>query len=211
MSQPTSGSVILLQHKRNTDSVPGSITSNSPLNHDAPAHSGKVIRPSTNSPNNSKEEEPHMILKQLRLSNINKVIIGHLNSLINIVKGTIDILLVSETKIDASFPQSQFCIDGYIKPFRLDRNSHGGGIMIFIRDDIPCKRLYAPKMDIEAIFFEINLNKTKWLCCGGYNKHNKNIARYLRSLEESLDSFIKNYLLILGDLDAVADDIDMKY
>ena len=48
---PFSGSVILLQHKRNTDSVPGSITSNSPLNHDAPAHSGIVIRPSTNSPN----------------------------------------------------------------------------------------------------------------------------------------------------------------
>ena len=146
---PFSGSVILLQHKRNTDGVPGSITSNSPLNHNAPAHSGMVIRPSTNSPNNSKEEEPHMILKQLRLSNINKVIIGHLDinslrnklkSLINIVKGTIDILLVSETKIDASFPQSQFCIDGYSKAFRLDRNSHGGGIIIFLRDDIPYKR-----------------------------------------------------------------------
>ena len=129
------------------------------------------------------------------------------------LKRTIDILLVSETKIDTSFPQSQFCIDGYSKPFRLDRNSHGRGIIIFIRDDIPCKRLYAPKMDIEAIFFEIKLKKNKWLCCGGYNNHNKNIARYLRSLEESLESFIKNYdnLLILGDLNAVSDDRDMKY
>ena len=43
----------------------------------------------------------------------------------------------SETKIDDSFPKGQFLMEGYSTTFRLDRNAHGGGIMIYIRDDIP--------------------------------------------------------------------------
>ena len=41
----------------------------------------------------------------------------------------IDILMISETKIDESFPLSQFMIDGFSMPYRCDRNSHGGGIL----------------------------------------------------------------------------------
>ena len=37
---------------------------------------------------------------------------------------------------------SQFIIDGYPKPFRLDRDSNGGGIRLYLREDIPCKQLY---------------------------------------------------------------------
>ena len=81
--------------------------------------------------------------------------------LIDIIKGNIDILIVSETKIDDSFPLSQFCIHGYNKPIRLDRNSHGGGLLILIRENIPCKQLFVPKVDIEAIFFEINMKRNK--------------------------------------------------
>ena len=35
--------------------------------------------------------------------------------------------IVSETKLDESFPRSQFTIDGFSTPFRLDRNDEGGG------------------------------------------------------------------------------------
>ena len=68
-----------------------------------------------------------------------------------IVKGTVDILVVSETKLDESFPLSLFCIDGFNKPFHLERNSHGGGLIVFVREDIPCKQLFTPKFDLEAI------------------------------------------------------------
>ena len=43
--------------------------------------------------------------------------------------------------LDASFPENQFYIDGFSKPYRLDRNIHGGGVMIYIRKDIPSKEL----------------------------------------------------------------------
>ena len=38
----------------------------------------------------------------------------------------IDILMISETKLDSSFPTGQFLINGYSEPFRIDRNSQGG-------------------------------------------------------------------------------------
>ena len=56
-----------------------------------------------------------------------------------IISGNIDILMVSETKLDNSFSVSQFLIDGYCPPFRLDRDNNGRRIMLFVREDIPCK------------------------------------------------------------------------
>ena len=38
----------------------------------------------------------------------------------------IDILMISETKLDSSFPTGQFLINGYSEPFRIDRKSQGG-------------------------------------------------------------------------------------
>ena len=49
--------------------------------------------------------------------------------------------MVSETKIDDTFPINQFIIDGYNAPFRLDHNKNGGGIMLFVREGIPVKLL----------------------------------------------------------------------
>ena len=48
---------------------------------------------------------------------------------------------VSETKLDKSFPLSQFKINGFSLPYRHDRNRHGGGVMIFVRDELPSKQL----------------------------------------------------------------------
>ena len=32
-------------------------------------------------------------------------------------------------------------MDGYTAPYRLDRNSTGGGMLLYVRDDIPSKIL----------------------------------------------------------------------
>ena len=87
-------------------------------------------------------------LRALRKKNLNKLIIAHLNvnSLRNKfellkeqIQDNIDILMIYETKIDASFPIGQFFLNGYSTPFRLDRNAYGGGILLYVREDIPSK------------------------------------------------------------------------
>ena len=75
------------------------------------------------------------ILNQIRTKYLHNLIIAHLNvnslaskldAIKTIIPGNIDIMIFSETKLDASYPTAQLMIDGYKTPFRLDRNSRGG-------------------------------------------------------------------------------------
>ena len=42
------------------------------------------------------------------------------------------VLVITETKLDDSFPNSQFLMKGFAEPFSLDRNRNCGGVMIYI-------------------------------------------------------------------------------
>ena len=50
-----------------------------------------------------------------------------------------DILMLQETKLDDSFPDAQFNIDGYVM-HRLDHKSNSGGIIAYVRSDILLKK-----------------------------------------------------------------------
>ena len=52
------------------------------------------------------------------------------------IGGKVDILLISETKIESTFLTSQFRMSGYSNIYRLDRNDKGGGIMLFVKDNL---------------------------------------------------------------------------
>ena len=91
------------------------------------------------------------------------------------IKCNIDVLLVSETKIDDSFPTRNFLIDGFSTPYILDRNSNGGGLMLFVKEDIPSNIVEAEAKQIEGFYIELNLLNDKWLLNCSYNPHKNNI------------------------------------
>ena len=64
---------------------------------------------------------------------------------------TPEVFTVSETKIDNTFPNAQFMIDGYHDPgdFRKDRNKNGGGLITYIKRGIPHKQ--QPKIELADI------------------------------------------------------------
>ena len=79
-------------------------------------------------------------LKLLRVRNTGRVIIGYLNinsvrnnfdALREIVSQSLDVLMIAETKLDATIPTGQFAIEGFATPFRLDRNTNGGGVLVY--------------------------------------------------------------------------------
>ena len=85
------------------------------------------------------------ILNGVREKKINRPIIGQLN--INLIRNKfhffefeaskhLDILLISETKIDETFLSAQFLLDGFSRPCRLDSCANGGGKPLYVRDDI---------------------------------------------------------------------------
>ena len=75
-----------------------------------------------------------------------------------------DVFLVSESKLDHTFPSNQFRINGY-EMFRLDRNRFGGGLILYINKNIPCKPLqeHANLPNCEVIAIEFYQNNQKWL------------------------------------------------
>ena len=106
--------------------------------------------------------------------------------------------------MDDSFPINQFINDGYSPPFRADRNKNGGGVIIYVREDIPCRELKeqpSPR-NFEGIFLEINLKRSKWLLFGGYNPSKDNILNFVNQLGPILDLYMSKYenFLLLGDL-----------
>ena len=88
---------------------------------------------------------PVKVLNNIHQKHSNRLVIAQLNinSLRNkfawlstMIKGYDDLLLISETKIDSSFPTAQFHIDGYTI-HRRDRDENGGGLLPYVREDVP--------------------------------------------------------------------------
>ena len=95
---------------------------------------------------NSSNKETDCVteLKTFRFKNLKILIMGHLNinslrnkfeSIKPIISPNLDIFLVSETKLDESFPNNQFSISGYTM-FRQDRNCFGGGLCICVKENM---------------------------------------------------------------------------
>ena len=84
-----------------------------------------------------------------------------LDRLEELVKDYVDILIVLETKINNTFLKTQFRLNGFSEPFRKDRNINGGGVLIFVRNTIPCKELteYNVPEKMEVYFWKLTCAK----------------------------------------------------
>ena len=210
--------------RNNSGEMNDSTTSRSNDNANLTTHRGNSESSDILYDNISGEEnsDPNGKLDNLRKNNHGRLIIGHLNinSLRNkfealkfLIQGKVDIFVVSETKLDESFPRGQFAIEGYSTPIRFDRNNEGGGIIIYVRSDIPCKVIkYNLPNNIEGIFIELNLRKKKWILFGGYNPNKVYIQDFLNQIGKALDKFIGTYdnLLLVGDFNSETEEEYMK-
>ena len=121
--------------------------------------------------------------------------------------------MTCETKLAESFPTNQFMINGFSAPFRLDRNDKGGGVIIYIREDITLRLVSTESSQVEGFFVEINLqNKKKWLLCCSYNPKKDLITQHLYALSKSIDVLTSKYenLHFLGDFNADVEDASVK-
>ena len=116
----------------------------------SPSNISDETEPSYLSSKNVEIDDHIVTLTGIKAKNSIRIIIGHISvnsivnkfeSLVSIFKDKIDIMLISETKIDETFPNGQFIVDGYSTPIRLDRNCLRGGLIFYFREDIPCKEI----------------------------------------------------------------------
>ena len=119
--------------------------------------------------------------------------------------------MITEKKLDGSFPTGQFFINDFSSPFRLDGARNGGGILLYIREDIPLK-LLAIENITEAFFVEINLHKKKCLISCSYNPNKALIANHMAVLSKNIDIYTTKYdkLLFWGDFNAGLEEASIK-
>ena len=104
-------------------------------------------------------------------------------------------LVISETKLDDSFPNAQFKINGYEARTRRDRNKHGGGLIEFVRQGFISKRLkkYEPIFS-ECTCYEFTISKKKWICFSIYRPPSTgNIETYFEEMNEVISKALCKY------------------
>ena len=126
----------------------------------------------------SKEHQSNPIIGFLSINSLSNKI----NDLRKICrKAQIHVLWIDETKLDESFPDAQFHIEGYQYPaFRKDRNNNGGGKIVYVKEGLIAKRISEyENINIETICIEITISKRKWCLTFAYRpRYNNNKATF---------------------------------
>ena len=157
-------------------------------------------------------------MKTQLFANIWKVALN-INSLRNkfealqfIINRNLDIILLAETKLDDSFPYAQFMLKNFGIPYRLDRNSNGAALLLYVREDIPCKFLKVKSdWNIESICVEVNLGKGS-ASLMTHTIHKSLLSNHLERLNRIIEEYSKLYqnFLFFGDFNASVSEKCLK-
>ena len=165
---------------------------------------------------------PSSAIKSLRLSHSNNVIISYINvnsirnkldDLNEVVSNNVDILCIAETKLDNSFPEAQFILNGYKKTYRLDISASSGGLLTYVNTMIPSRQLisFVIPSDIQCIVIELNLRRQKWLLLAIYRNPSQNLKYFLDNITSLLDYYSSKYenIIILGDFNNITSSVEL--
>ena len=116
----------------------------------------------------------------------------------------VDILCMTESKLDESFLNAQFNVDEF-KIIRRDRNEHGGGIFCYVRSVIPHRNrpdLSFNHSGIESVVIEVSTKMKKVLIACVYRPP----SIHVKYLQEAIDTIYckglveSKHVYMLGDL-----------
>ena len=118
----------------------------------------------------------------------------------------LDILLLTETKLDSDISPSVYQLAGYHNPITRHRTRHGGGVAAYVKDNLTVKHM--PEFDsdeFEWIWCIIKIKSEVFIICVIYLPPNLTKETHDRFLEKLNDNIVnvqqhnpKN-ILILGD------------
>jgi len=158
------------------------------------------------------EENAYNKLHNLRFKNPKKVTLAHLNinsiprkfvGIMDMIAKNLDIFLVSETKLNHTFPDALFFKEEYSSPYRRDRNISGGGLLMYVNRNIASRLLknHVTPIDVEIMCVEINLKKQKWLIIGIYRPPSMNAKYFFENLSRVIDLYSNKFerFIIMGD------------
>ncbi|MEO0684268.1 MAG: hypothetical protein AAFY76_04240 [Cyanobacteria bacterium J06649_11] len=124
--------------------------------------------------------------------------------LFSVLGNDFDVFSIAETKLDSSFPNTQFTVKGYKSPIRLDISDSSGGLLVYVKNGlsaIQLKSFVLPK-DIQIIPLQINLKNCKWLICSVYRPPSLDLNYFLQILTNLIDFYNFERCVIIGDINS---------
>ena len=118
-------------------------------------------------------------------------------------------LCIDETKLDSSFPNHQFKIEGYqFPPLRRDKNFKGGGKMVFVRECFIAKQMknFETK-NAETICLELTIVEKKWCILFAYRPQNTDNEEFFDEISVSLNKILGKYDNIILSVDLNIDEL----
>uniref|UniRef100_A0A7M5XKN3 Endonuclease/exonuclease/phosphatase domain-containing protein n=1 Tax=Clytia hemisphaerica TaxID=252671 RepID=A0A7M5XKN3_9CNID len=152
-------------------------------------------------------------VRKLKLKNPSNISISYLNinSIRNkftdlqvLVEKTFDVITIAETELDESFPSADFNLQGYhFPPFRIDCNSNSGGLLTYVKSDIPARHLKSFKLDpsLHILPVELRLRKDKLLVFNIYRPDRINLDLFFHTLSDAIHFYEVDYnnIIVIGD------------
>ena len=141
--------------------------------------------------------------------NVRGILSNHLlESFVNKTESKIDVICVSESHIkdgDICGNSSLYSLRGYVFLQRNRNVGTGGGVGIFLKQEIKSKRRYDLENHLESLWIEICLKNSKSILIGCYQRPPKG-SKYLKNnfsevFEEQLTVVVETYkeIFVLGD------------
>ena len=121
--------------------------------------------------------------------------------------------VLSETKLDKSFPTSQFHLKRYKIRSRKDRNKYGGGLLQYVKKSLLCHRLIEYELQsVECICSELIIARQKWICFSIYRPPEySNLSTFFIEIANTLSKALLKYqnIILMGgiDIDSKCKDI----
>ena len=133
--------------------------------------------------------------------------IDQIDLLLNSSQNNIHILGLSETKLNSNHMNSIFEVKNY-QMFRKDRvisedrPEHGGGLIVYVKDGINCKRRYDLECErIECVWLEIFPTNCKSFLIGNIYRHPNETVNWNEGFDNYLDKVLEceKEMYLMGD------------
>ena len=129
---------------------------------------------------------------------------GRLEQLITVCHTLkVDILIITESKLDDSIPNSMIELLNFHEPLRRDRNRHGGGCLVYISENLTFKQMSDLQSDkYEHIWADVKVNDKVYSINALYRPSTDNT-------NEKYDEFLTESETLLERLSQHSSDIKM--
>ena len=82
------------------------------------------------------------------------------------------IICLTETKLNSDIGNDELKIGGYHEIIRKDRSRHGGGVAMYVRNELSFMTRHDLVLDIESLSFQLDIKYVKPIIVSTLYRHN---------------------------------------